>query len=181
MKLFCVLLFSFFVFTVKAQNSFGDSVKQQLVAEWVRAKAYTQEYLDAMPANKYGFRPTDSTRTFAEQMLHLAGANAGLAFIGIGVPYPFASQNFEKSPGIQGKDSVVFYVNTSYDAMINGIRNMDAGKFGQVVSWNMPGGKRTETRLAWLLKAFEHQTHHRGQCVVYLRLAGIKPPAEKLF
>ena len=36
-------------------------------------------------------------------------------------------------------------------------------------------------RLAYLLKAFEHQTHHRGQCVIYLRLSGIKPPPEKLF
>lgn len=30
-------------------------------------------------------------------------------------------------------------------------------------------------------KAFEHQTHHRGQTTVYLRLKGITPPAEKLF
>jgi uncharacterized damage-inducible protein DinB len=30
-------------------------------------------------------------------------------------------------------------------------------------------------------KAFEHQTHHRGQTTVYLRLAGVKPPMEKLF
>ena len=181
MKLFCILLLSFYVFSVNAQNSFGDSVKQQLVAEWVRAKAYTQEYLDAMPANKYGFRPTDSTRTFAEQMLHLAGGNVLLASIGTGIPSPFANQIFEKSPGAQNKDSVVFYVNTSYDAVINGIRNMDASKLGQVVSLDAPRGKREETRLAYLLKAFEHQTHHRGQCVVYLRLAGIKPPAEKLF
>jgi DinB family len=181
MKLFFSLLLSSFVFSVNAQNSFGDSLKQQLVADWVRAKAYTQEYLDAMPANKYGFRPTDSTRTFAEQMLHLAGGNILLVSIGAGIPSPFANQNFEKSPGAQNKDSVVFYVNTSYDAVINGIRNMDAGKLGQLVIWDAPRGKRAETRLAYLLKAFEHQTHHRGQCVVYLRLSGIKPPAEKLF
>jgi DinB family len=181
MKLFFSLLLSFFVFSVKAQNSFSDSLKQQLVADWVRAKAYTQEYLDAMPANKYGFRPTDSTRTFAEQMLHLAGGNVLLVSIGAGISNPFSNQNFEKSPGAQTKDSVVFYVNTSYDAVINGIRNMDAGKLTQVLSWDAPRGKRAETRLAYLLKAFEHQTHHRGQCVVYLRLSGIKPPAEKLF
>jgi uncharacterized damage-inducible protein DinB len=181
MKLFCCLLLSFFVISGNAQNSFNDTVKQQLVAEWVRAKAYTQEYLDVMPANKYGFRPTDSTRTFAEQMLHLADGNVLLVTIGAGIPSPFANQNFEKSPVTQNKDSVVFYVNTSYDAVINGIRNMDASKLGQQVIWDEPRGKRAETRLAYLLKAFEHQTHHRGQCVVYLRLSGIKPPAEKLF
>ena len=33
----------------------------------------------------------------------------------------------------------------------------------------------------WMKKAFEHQTHHRGQCTIYLRMAGIAPPPEKLF
>ena len=181
MKLFFILLLALGVFNANAQNALSDSLQQQLVKDWERAKSYTQEYLDAMPAAQYGFRATDSMRTFAQQMLHLAASNAGLAFIGIGAPYPFATQNFEKSPALQNKDSVVYYVNTSYNTMINGIKNMDPRTFGQVVSWNMPGGKRTETRLAWLMKAFEHQTHHRAQCTVYFRLQNIRPPAEKLF
>jgi uncharacterized damage-inducible protein DinB len=32
-----------------------------------------------------------------------------------------------------------------------------------------------------LAKVFEHQVHHRGQTTVYLRLAGVTPPQEKLF
>jgi hypothetical protein len=32
-----------------------------------------------------------------------------------------------------------------------------------------------------LAKAFEHQTHHRGQATVYLRLKGVAPPNEMLF
>jgi len=30
-------------------------------------------------------------------------------------------------------------------------------------------------------KAFEHQTHHRGQTTIYIRMKGIKPPNEMLF
>ncbi|MCW3088251.1 MAG: DinB family protein, partial [Sediminibacterium sp.] len=41
-------------------------------------------------------------------------------------------------------------------------------------------GPYDETRLAWIMKAFEHQTHHRGQATIYIRLQGIRPPAEKL-
>ena len=37
------------------------------------------------------------------------------------------------------------------------------------------------TRLQAFEKAFEHQTHHRGQTTIYLRMKGVKPPAEKLF
>jgi uncharacterized damage-inducible protein DinB len=37
------------------------------------------------------------------------------------------------------------------------------------------------TKATVISKAFEHQTHHRGQTVAYLRLKGVTPPAEKLF
>jgi len=90
-------------------------------------------------------------------------------------------QVFEKLPVIHNKDSVVYYVNTSYDFMINAIKSMDFTKLDELVTHDLPGGKRTAPRLGWVLKAFEHQTHHRGQCPVYLRLLGIRPPAEKLW
>ena len=175
------LLLTISVLFGTAQNSFKDSLKTQLIADWTRAKAYTQEYLQAMPADKYGYRPLDSMRNFAQQMLHLATANAGLSSIGTGAPFPFASLAIEKWPSAQTRDSVIWYVNTSYDFVITSIKNLDAGKLSENVSYTIPGGKQTATRLVWLMKTFEHQTHHRGQCTVYLRLAGIRPPEEKLF
>jgi len=184
MKLISSLLFSFCFFPATAQNSLNETLKQQLVKDWERAKVYTQQYLDAMPANKYGFHPVDSVRSFAEQMLHLARANAGMTFIATGVQDKLTNiflRDIEKSPTAQNKDSVVYYVNASYDLAINAIKNMDFSKVEEMVSWNLPGGKRTGTRLAWLLKAFEHQTHHRGQCTVYIRLSGIRPPNELLW
>jgi uncharacterized damage-inducible protein DinB len=188
MKPFFSLLLTLCIFFVNAQNSPNELLKQQLINDWERAKAYTQEYLDAMPANKYGFRAHDSIRNFAQQMLHLAQATAGMAFFGtssqnnkIQNMFIKPPQVFEKLPAIQNKDSVVYYVNTSYDFMISAIKTMDFAKLSEVVTQDLPGGKRSATRLGWLLKAFEHQTHHRGQCTVYLRLLGIRPPAEKLW
>lgn len=32
-----------------------------------------------------------------------------------------------------------------------------------------------------MTKTFEHQTHHRGQTTVYLRMSEITPPQEKLY
>src|SRR5215468_4166123 len=78
-----VLLLSCF-FHATAQNSLNETLKQQMVTDWERAKAYTQEYLDAMPADKYNFRPVDSIRSFSEQMLHLALANVGMGFFATG-------------------------------------------------------------------------------------------------
>lgn len=166
-----------FCFCANTFSQPGELLKTQLVKDWQRAKAYTQEYMDAMPADKYSFRAQDSVRTFSEQLLHLAGGSIGLVSNGTGKDRIFAGYNLEKSKTAQSKDSVVYYVNASYDHAIDGIKTMDPAKFEEKVK----RGNFDETKLAWIMKAFEHQTHHRGQTTIYIRLAGIKPPNEKLF
>lgn len=166
-----------FTTAVASAQNVGESVKAQLIKDWERAKAYTKEYLDAMPADKYGFRAHDSIRTFAQQMLHLAQGNIGLAANGTGKERLWTGRNLEQSKTALSADSVKYYVMTGYDFVIDGIKNMDAAKLEEKVK----RGNFDETRLSWLLKAFEHQTHHRGQTTIYIRLLGIKPPNEKLF
>jgi len=183
--LFTLVLWSSF-FVASAQNSTQEILKQQLVQDWQRAKGYTQEYLDAMPANKYNFKPVDSVRTFAGHMLHFARANVALVTFGTGaqnksVQNIFFKRTFEESPTAQNKDSVVYYINMSYDFVINAVKNADFSKLDEIISTDLLRVPRSATRLGWLLKAFEHQTHHRGQCTVYLRMAGIRPPSVKLF
>jgi len=183
--LFTLVLWST-CFIASAQNSLQEILRQQLVQDWERAKGYTQEYLDAMPANKYTFRPVDSVRTFAQHMLHFSRANVAFATFATGaqnksVQSIFFKPTFEGSLTAQNKDSVVYYVNMSYDFVINAIKKADFSKLDEIVSTDLLRVPRSSTRLGWLLKAFEHQTHHRGQCTVYLRVAGIHPPNEKLF
>jgi uncharacterized damage-inducible protein DinB len=174
-SLFLLLLLSVAGF-VQAQNTLGETFKAQLLKDWQRAKAYTQEYLDAMPADKYSFKAQDSIRSFAQQMLHLAQANTNLITNATGQTRPW-NRRLEMAGSAQSKDSVVYFVNASYDFVLEGIKNLDASKLEEKVK----AGNLEETRLAWLLKAFEHQTHHRGQTTIYIRLVGIKPPNEKLF
>lgn len=167
----------FFAATAASAQNLSETVKAQLVKDWERAKAYTLEYLDAMPADKYGFRAHDSIRTFAQQMLHLAQGNIGLAANGTGKERIWTGRNLEQLKTAQSADSVKYYVMAGYDYVIDGIKNLDAAKLEEKVK----RGNFDETRLSWLLKAFEHQTHHRGQTTIYIRLLGIKPPNEKLF
>lgn len=154
-----------------------DSVKAQLIKDWERAKAYTAEYLAAMSADKYTAKPVEGIRSFAEQMLHLAQGSIGLSANGTGKTRIFPGYNMEKSATAQSKDSVSYYVNASYDFAIEGIKAMDANQLGELVK----RGNLNESRLSWIMKGFEHQTHHRGQCTIYIRLQGVTPPNEKLF
>jgi uncharacterized damage-inducible protein DinB len=156
-----------------SQCILGEAVKAQLVKEWEMAKDMTNEYLNTMPADKYNFQAHDSIRTFAQQMLHLAQVNNAMISNGTGVARIFSPlRRLEKSPSAQTKDSVLYYVNASYDFAINAIKSLEASKLEEKVK------ERTLelTRFAWLLKAFDHQTHHRGQTAIYIRLVGLKPP-----
>ena len=172
----CILIF--FCNTVGiAQTVAPDSVKAQLIKDWERAKTYTAEYLAAMPADKYTAKPVEGIRSFAEQMLHLAQGSIGLSANGTGKTRIFPGYNMEKSATAQSKDSVSYYVNASYDFAIDGIKAMDANQLGELVK----RGNLNESRLSWIMKGFEHQTHHRGQCTIYIRLQGVTPPNEKLF
>ena len=164
---------------LNAQALTAEDIKAQMVKEWERAKAYTVEYLNTMPADKYSYVAADSIRSFAQQMLHLAGGNIFLMMNATDykVPPVFGNPNLENSPGAQKKDSVMFYVTNSYDYCINAVKNTDLNKWGE--KKKIFGFE--ETRYALMIKTFEHQSHHRGQTTIYIRRQGIKPPQEKLF
>ncbi|MBA4144644.1 MAG: damage-inducible protein DinB [Azospira oryzae] len=146
------------------------------VKEWERAKAYTKEYLDAATEETFGFKPTPEMRSFGEQMLHLSEANYGMASAASGTPSPIKFGELEKG-ALKTKAEISKAVLDSYDFAIAAAKGMTDEKLaGNVKMFNME--MTAETALA---KAFEHQTHHRGQTTVYLRLKGLKPPQEKLF
>jgi hypothetical protein len=126
-------------------------------------------------------------------MLHLAWDNVFLNMVATGKKIDWVpGQKFnwhdgekidwpdgylENSSTAQGKDSVVYYVSKSYDIALQYIKTLDPNKYGEMTGMR----NITDTRYAWLLKAFEHQTHHRGQTTIYIRLVGVKPPNERLF
>ena len=169
----------FFAAGLSVYSQFNETVKSQLIKDWERGKAYTIEYLDALPKDKYRFRPQDSIRNFSQQMLHLAQDIIIMVSYGSGKERIWQGQHIEERDSAQDADSVRYYVMAGYDYAIDAIKNMDASKLGEKVKHSRRNLE--ETRLAWLLKAFEHQTHHRGQTTIYIRLLGIKPPNEKLF
>ena len=150
--------------------------KEAILADWERAKAYTLEYIDAMPEDGINYKPTKEVRSFAEQMLHIAGSNTGIMGIALGTANVF-SGNIEKEDQYKNKKALKDVVIKSYDHCIQAIKDFDMSKADELVKGF--GGAEL-SRSEWLKKNFEHQTHHRGQTTIYLRMKGIKPPPEKL-
>jgi uncharacterized damage-inducible protein DinB len=130
-----------------------------------------------MPEEGLSFKPTPDIRSFAEQMLHLANANFLFASTATGAANPQEGKNLEKMDEYKTKAALTKIVMDSYDFVINSVKGIDVKKMDEPVKFF----GRDLTRAAALDKGFEHQTHHRGQTTIYLRLKGVKPPQEKLF
>lgn len=165
----------FLMLAFAGSSVYAQFTKPEMVEEWKRAKVYTKEYLDAMPADGYGFKPTPEIRSFAEQMLHLADANYFFCSTISGMKSPLKA-SAEKSIA-PTKEATTAAVMDSYDFAIASLQGMTPAQMLETVK--LEG--HDVTKSGGFGKAFEHQTHHRGQTTIYLRLKGVTPPAERLF
>jgi uncharacterized damage-inducible protein DinB len=164
-----------------AQQSSPNKLTTQtrMIADWTRARDYTKEYLDAIPEDGLNFKPTPEIRSFAEQMLHLANANFNFISAATGIANPYDQKNLEKISEYSANKAVLTkVVLESYDFALSAIPKLDETRLNENIKLF---GRFELTRAAAFDKAFEHQTHQRGQTTIYLRLKGIKPPNEKLF
>jgi uncharacterized damage-inducible protein DinB len=170
------VLFTLLALTFISSEAFAQFTQSEMVVEWQRAKAYTKAYLDAMPEDGYGFKPTPEVRSFAQQMLHLAAAIYYYVSTVNGKPSPVDEGSIEKTTS-PTKEATTKVVMDSYDFVISSLQALTSEQMQESV--NLFG--HTMSKSAAFGKAFEHQTHHRGQCTIYLRLKGVTPPGEMLF
>lgn len=162
----------------KSEKDVSGPKTNVMIADWERAKAYTLEYLNAATQEAIAFKPTPDMRSFGQQMLHLSEANYVLASAASGKQSPVTFGQLEKaSDQYKSKEALTKAVMESYDFVISALKEFDETKLNEsikVFNFDM-------SREVAFSKVFEHQTHHRGQTTVYLRMSGIKPPNEKLF
>ena len=139
-------------------------------ARWEKAKAFTLQVADAMPAEGYEFKPRPEMREFGKLIQHLAGNNVFYIsrFKGGEIPDSL------KPPEASDKETTKKYVTASFDycaGVLKGLSEKDLDK-------SYPGRPNTppQTGWDWVLHAFIHTAHHRGYAEVYLREKNTVPP-----
>jgi hypothetical protein len=134
---------------------------------------------DAMPAEKYGFKPTagefKDVRTFGEQVKHVACSNFGF-FNQIEKKTPPADCAGGGPSPAKTKAELMAYLRESFDYAQRVLQTMTAANALEPVSGPY-GGK--STRIGITTVAVWHGSDHYGQLVVYLRMNGIVPPASQ--
>ncbi len=126
---------------------------------------------EAIPAEKYSWRPAPDVRSFAEVFLHVSAANYNLYKL-VGTPPPAGVDVKSLEKSTTDKAKVVATLKDSYAHAKQAIKAMPEADLEKSMDWF--GGKNTQRGI--LLFIVRHGAEHLGQSIAYARFVGVVPP-----
>src|SRR5215831_5619265 len=126
---------------------------------------------NAMPADKYSWRPASGVRSVGEVYVHVAGGNYLIpSFMGVKPPEGI-SRDMEKT--ITEKAKVTDVLRKS----IENVKTMAAGMSDADLDKKVKAfGGREMTERQLMIRILNHMHEHLGQSIAYARSNGVTPP-----
>lgn len=152
--------------TAPVANPVSTFVKQQLT----RSSKNIVAAAEALPAEKYNFKPTPEMNTFAHLAMHIIETNNGLCSKISGTATPDSVKFVDTDP----KDKLVTGLKASFDFCTTALASVDDSKLGDAMS--LFGGRFQTSRAGALIALSGSWNDHYGEQAMYLRLNGILPP-----
>jgi len=127
------------------------------------------------PEDKYDFKTTPAQRSFAEQLLHAAGANYFFTNLALGQKPP--TEEDPKRDQYKTKADVVAFVKKSFADGAAAIKAKGDKGMADLVT---DPDSNQQVRVSDMAYGFiEHSGEHYGQLAVYYRVAGLVPPESR--
>ena len=138
--------------------------------EFDHASRQVMQLAEAIPADKYGWRPAPGVRSVSEVLMHLSIANYFLlAQTGVKPPVDLTKLGKEPDKSVTDKAEVIKFLKASLDFVRTTAPTIDRTKklklFGKDV-----------TADGVLLRVLVHNHEHMGQLIAYARVNGVTPP-----
>ena len=150
-------------------ESQAQRVRRELLEAWARSETLTLITANQMPAEAYDFKYTPEAMSFAGQWRHCCEFTTTLLAARLDIDNPY--KNGRDLSKAVTKQEVVDEVKALYSFMRQTIMTIpDAKLFEQA---EFVGGKIPHWRYLYAME--NHIIHHRGQCMVYLRMKGVTP------
>ena len=158
----------FLNFTLYAQNTDSLFLSASII-KLKHAKDYTIKVAELMPDGKYTFKPTPDEMTFGEQLMHLT---ANMTWLSSSYLTNAERPALKIDTPCLGKKCIITNLAKAYDYAITILQKFDPVHLADTVSFF--AGTINKIQVINLVN--DHQTHHRAQLLVYLRLNKLKPP-----
>jgi len=128
--------------------------------------------IEAMPADKFNYKPTPDQMTFGHLVAHMIEANNTLCSKAADAPVP----KVEEVKDTDAKDKLVAALKASFDFCADALSKMDDSKLGETLE--IFHGHQGSRAWASLVLASSWADHY-AEAAMYLRQNGILPPTAK--
>lgn len=125
---------------------------------------------EAMPADKYNYKPTEQQMTYGHLMLHIIEANNLFCSKVADVPEPKPPVALKET---DGKEKLVTAMKASFDFCGTALAKVDDSKLSDEIE--LFGGRKA-TRAFGMIAMTNAWADHYSSAALYLRLNGILPP-----
>jgi uncharacterized damage-inducible protein DinB len=150
------------------------SPSQSLLDAWNDIGRKLIAMAEDFPEDKYDFKPNPAQRSFAEQLLHAAGANYYFINAVNGVKPPSGEPT---RADYKTKAVVIEYVKKSFADGATLIKSKGDSGISDLYVNPFPNMQERFSDGAW--EFIEHSGEHYGQLVVYYRVNGLVPPESR--
>lgn len=155
-----------------AANAQDDSLLlQSHIQKFKDAETYCLAIAGKLDAGKYDFKPVPAEMSFKEQLIHLAENIYWLSSTYIREEANPLQNKMPVAANMR-KEEVLQLLQHAYEYGLRCMQEMDRATLSREFKW--AGGKLNKYQFLNLIQ--DHQSHHLGQLIVYLRLNGIEPP-----
>lgn len=161
-----LLLLSATVVLAQDKNPVTTVVKEILPRQQKNLVAAVEE----MPADKFGYKPTEQQMTFGHLVLHVVESNNYLCSKIGDAPEVKAPAPLKES---DGKDKLVAALKASFEVCSTALGKVDDSKLGEEVE--LFGGRKGSRAFA-LIALTNDWADHYSSAAMYLRLNGMLPP-----
>jgi uncharacterized damage-inducible protein DinB len=128
--------------------------------------------VEAMPAEKFNYKPTADQMTFGHLVVHIAETNDLLCSKAAAVPAPKVDEVKETD----SKDKLVAALKASFDFCSDALAEMDDSKLAETTEI-FPGRQGSRAWASMILAGT--WADHYAEAAMYLRLNGVLPPTAK--
>jgi uncharacterized damage-inducible protein DinB len=149
------------------------------VANLTRVGKQLVSLAEAMPADKYAWRPNDQVRKVSEVYMHVVGPNILIPSLlgaappkGLTIPEKPFDLAAKWESEVTSKEEVIARLRESFDYAAEAIKTIPVKELDTETSiFGFPASKR-----AYILILLSHAHEHLGQSIAYARTVGVVPP-----
>jgi len=159
--------------TAQSTDSSAPSydLKAQALLDLEGVQKKCVDLANAVPADKFAWKPSEDTRSFAEVLMHVAGERYQiLRLMGATPPADFNGKTFEKST--TDKAQIIAELDKTWAFAKQTIGGMSNADFAKLLPKLGPQANAGD--VVYILVADAHE--HLGQAITYARVNGVVPP-----